>query len=527
METKSIWKVNTQEKVLPKLNQDISCDILIVGGGIAGLSCAYYLKDTNRKIVLIDKNTCGSGATGYNTGKLTWMQDLIYHKIEKNYDTKTALLYLESQKEAIKLINDIVKDNHIDCNLTKTKAYVFTDQEKNYEKFNKEIKFYQENNIKYKINNQLPITYPSKLVIETDDNSFVFNPYKYLIELKEKVKNNIKIYEKTRCVSIDTKDGYYLARTLDNYVIKSKIIIVTTHYPIFIVPYFIPFKTEVKKFFLVAGEVKSKKDVQILSNGNPSISMRYYSDKENNYFIYGRNSHSTTKKLDIRDDYRTITEEYKTFFKKEANFFFHTHDLMTYDDMPLIGEVKPNLYIATGFNKWGNTNGTISGKIISDLIIKKENKYCEIFSPKRGLSLDKIKNIPEDFTGIFIVEESYYETNGKKHASSHIFLFTEEKEGILLSSYEIPAGADKNTFTYDSMLPVEYSELKKSEKFTPALYQEKDGFWEGGSVSQFTPVVIFRLWEKFSDACLEVSESMEVNGKRTFGYDVPIIYKRV
>ena len=131
METKSIWKVNTQEKVLPKLNQDISCDILIVGGGIAGLSCAYYLKDTNRKIVLIDKNTCGSGATGYNTGKLTWMQDLIYHKIEKNYDTKTALLYLESQKEAIKLINDIVKDNHIDCNLTKTKAYVFTDQEKN------------------------------------------------------------------------------------------------------------------------------------------------------------------------------------------------------------------------------------------------------------------------------------------------------------------------------------------------------------------------------------------------------------
>lgn len=394
VETKSIWKVNTQEKVLPKLNQDISCDILIVGGGIAGLSCAYYLKDTNRKIVLIDKNTCGSGATGYNTGKLTWMQDLIYHKIEKNYDTKTALLYLESQKEAIKLINDIVKDNHIDCNLTKTKAYVFTDQEKNYEKFNKEIKFYQENNIKYKINNQLPITYPSKLVIETDDNSFVFNPYKYLIELKEKVKNNIKIYEKTRCVSIDTKDGYYLARTLDNYVIKSKIIIVTTHYPIFIVPYFIPFKTEVKKFFLVAGEVKSKKDVQILSNGNPSISMRYYSDKENNYFIYGRNSHSTTKKLDIRDDYRTITEEYKTFFKKEANFFFHTHDLMTYDDMPLIGEVKPNLYIATGFNKWGNTNGTISGKIISDLIIKKENKYCEIFSPKRGLSLDKIKNIP-------------------------------------------------------------------------------------------------------------------------------------
>ena len=119
---------------------------------------------------------------------------------------------------------------------------------------------------------------------------------------------------------------------------------------------------------------------------------------------------------------------------------------------------------------------------------------------------DKINNLPVDFQGKFLVEESYYETNGKKHASSHIFLFTEEKEGILLSSYEIPAGADKNTFTYDSMLPVEYSELKKSEKFTP--------------------VMKFKLWERFSETGLEVAESMEVNGKRTFGYDVPILYKR-
>ena len=99
--------------------------------------------------------------------------------------------------------------------------------------------------------------------------------------------------------------------------------------------------------------------------------------------------------------------------------------------------------------------------------------------------------------------------------------------GVMLSSYEIPAGEDKNTFSYDSMRSVDYNELKQSEKFTPALYHEKNGVWEGGSVSQFTPVMIFRLWEKFSDTSLEVSESMEVNGKRTFGYDEPIIYKRV
>ena len=95
------------------------------------------------------------------------------------------------------------------------------------------------------------------------------------------------------------------------------------------------------------------------------------------------------------------------------------------------------------------------------------------------------------------------------------------------SIYEIPEGEDKSTFSYDSMKNADYTELKKSEKFTPALYHEKDGIWEGGSTSQFSPVMTFKLWEKFSDSCLEVSESMEVNGKKTFGYDEPIIYKRV
>ena len=140
---------------------------------------------------------------------------------------------------------------------------------------------------------------------------------------------------------------------------------------------------------------------------------------------------------------------------------------------------------------------------------------------------DKIKNLPEDFNGIFVVEESYYENDGKRHASPHLFLITESDEGMLLSSYEIPEGEDKSTFSYASMKTVDYNVLIKSQKFTPALYKERDGVWEGGSISQFTPVMTFKLWEKFSDERLEVSESMEVNGKRTFGFDEPIIYKRV
>lgn len=139
---------------------------------------------------------------------------------------------------------------------------------------------------------------------------------------------------------------------------------------------------------------------------------------------------------------------------------------------------------------------------------------------------DKIRNLPKDFAGIFLVEESYYTNKGNTHASPHLFLFTEEAEGILLTSYEVPEGYDKNSFTYETLTDMDFEALKPSAKFTPALYQEKDGVWEGGSVSMFSPVLKFTLFERFSKEQLEVSESMEVNGKRTFGYDVPLIYRR-
>lgn len=141
---------------------------------------------------------------------------------------------------------------------------------------------------------------------------------------------------------------------------------------------------------------------------------------------------------------------------------------------------------------------------------------------------DKVLGLPKDFSGVFMVEESYYETDGKKTGSPHIFLFTEEPDGILLRSYDIPLPDPmKRSFTYDAMEPVEYAQLEESKKFTPALYKERDGVWEGGSDSQFTPVTKFHLFERFSADSLEVSESMEVNGRRVFGYDEPIVYKRV
>ncbi|MGG5460019.1 hypothetical protein [Clostridium sp. B9] len=159
--------------------------------------------------------------------------------------------------------------------------------------------------------------------------------------------------------------------------------------------------------------------------------------------------------------------------------------------------------------------------------MKKNNKDFPYAEHVNTICNDKIVNLPSNFKGIFLLEESYYTSNGNTHATPHLFLFTEEENGIKLTSYEIPTGYDKNTFTYKNLKNINFNDLKLSEKFTPAIYVEKNGLWEGGSTSMFSPVLKFTLFERFSQECLEVSEIMEVNGKRTFGYDDPIIYKRI
>ena len=393
MKNKSIWindKVKNEK--MSKLDKDIKCDVLIIGGGMAGLSTAYHMMDSKKNVILIERDKCGMGATSKNTGKLTWMQGLIYNKLSSNYSDKVAKLYYDSQIDAINMVKKIIDDNKINCHLNKTISYVFSYTGNDYDSFSKEIDFYKKYDIKYKLLEEMPIKYDCKYALETD-NSYVFNPYEYLVSLKNIVSDKIDIYENTRCISVDKDNDNYVILLDNGNKIRCKYVVVASHYPMFIIPFFTPFKTRVDRFFLSASKCKKSDDVQIISNGKHSISIRYYNDDKDNYLIYGRRNHSITTNLDVRDDYKELNNEYKKYFSKDIEYFWYTHDLMTYDSLPFIGMVDNNLYLCTGFNKWGNTNGSIAGMLISDLIKGNKNKYKGLFNPYRGLSFDKVKNL--------------------------------------------------------------------------------------------------------------------------------------
>lgn len=391
MKNKSIWKEGVINKNLPPLKKNIACDILIIGGGVAGLMTAYFLRETDKKIVLIDKDKCAEGASSKNTGKLTFMQELVYHKIENNYDFQVASLYLNSQKDALSLAERIINKEKIKCNFEKVPAYVISNTDEDEEKFHKEIMFYKKNNIKCEKIDKLDIPFPIKMGIKTYDSAR-FNPYKFLLGIKEVLKDKINIYENTRCLTLTKKDNYYLASVENNREIKAKIVVVATQYPFFIYPYFVPFKTTVEKSFITSGPYKIY-DFEAITSGKEVFSFNFYHDKKD-YLIYARRSHSVTSHLDTREDQKEILREYQKYFHSTPSHYFQNHDLMTYDYMPFVGKIdNQNMYVLTGFNKWGNTNGIISGKLVSDLIQNKKNKYAALFSPHRHLSLLKIKNL--------------------------------------------------------------------------------------------------------------------------------------
>ena len=391
MKNKSIWTVGLEKKALNKLDKDIKCDILIIGGGIVGITTAYFLKDSNKDIVLIDKDVCGYGITANTTAKLTYLQGAIYNKLEKNFNNQIALDYLNSQKDAIKIVNDIVNTNNIDCDLTKTDSYLFSIDK---EILNKEKEFFDKNNIKYEPTNKLPINFDCKYAIKVND-SYVFHPIKYINAIKDILLNSgIKVYEKTFATTLEKKDKYYEVTTKE-HKITAKQVIVCSHYPFFVKPFFLPFKSCIEKSYVLVAKTDNNLKLQAITDNTPIHSIRYHTDNYN-YIIYSGNSHKTANHINASSRFDELSLEFKQHINKKIDYYYSNHDIMTPDNIAYIGRINDNdnsLLIATGFNKWGMTNGTIAGRILSNIVLNKKDKYEDLFDPHRSITKDKVINL--------------------------------------------------------------------------------------------------------------------------------------
>ena len=433
MNIKTIWTDEIKRDDIKILNKNINVDVLIIGGGITGLSTAYHLINSGLKVCLVERDIIGCGTTSKTTGKITYLQDLIYQKISLYNNKDKAKIYLKSQKEAISIIKNIIKKYNISCDFLKVNSYVYTNNNKNIKKLTKEYQFFKDNNIKINSGEKLPIDIKSKFYISVND-TYVFHPMKYLNKLKQICEeNDIKVYENTNVIKCEKNSDSYLCKT-DNNTIKAKKVVFASHYPYFTVPFLMPIKSYIEKSYIVATKVDNKIKVSGITNDKTNFSFRSHSDKQNNYLICLGKSHNLREEKDDNKMFNNLCKENKII--NNPLYEWTNHDIITSDYLPYIGKINKsdNLFIATGYNTWGMTNGTIAGKVISDLIMNKNNEYVDLFNPNRDMNLGKIINTPNN---IYSSIKAILKTKIKTYNNNTVYKIKDGKNVATYNNYHI------------------------------------------------------------------------------------------
>lgn len=382
MKNISIWKDLKIKREYPKINSNKECDVLIIGGGITGISSYYHLKSSNLKVIIVEQNKVGYGITSNSTGKLTIMQNDLIDTI-KNISEEKVSLYLKSQIEAIEMIKNVVKNDRIRCDLEQVDASIYTNIDNEINKLKDLELFLRKNGFNVSSDNNSIVK--SKYMIKSNIG-YLIHPLKFIYGLLNKEDN---IYENSRVFKIEEDNDKYLVK-VNNYYIKCKYIILASFYPYFIVPYLFPIKVSLEKSYLSASKSNYNK-LSLISYSNPFISIRTYKDN----LIYLSNSHELNKNINDKKNFKELIKKVSDL-KINANYLWSNIDIITGDGLPLIGRLNNNMLIGTGYNTWGIGSGFLAGKILSDIILKKDNKYIDLFNPKRkikGILNNTLKNI--------------------------------------------------------------------------------------------------------------------------------------
>ena len=388
MKRRSIWS-DYIIKGNNSINKNFETDILIIGGGITGLSTLYQLKKNKLNAILVESNKCGSGVTSKSTAKITYLQEQIYMKIRKYQSKEIAKKYLNSQCDAVVILKDIIKKENIDCDLKKVASYIFTNNKNKFDILNEEYNFLLNLGVKAKFGNDNEID--SKYYIKVND-TYQFNPIKYINSLKDMFKNSI--YENSRVNNITRKDDLYYCQ-INGYTVKTKYVVMATHYPYFLFPTLLPFKSHIEVSYVGAIKTNNVKDICAINIDKPCISYRYYSDNDNNYLIYLYNSYIGCNIKNIKDNFDNLLKGQK------FDYIWSNKDIITSDYIPYVGRVyknNNNFLIACGYNTWGMTNATIASIVLKDIILNKKNKYTSLFDPNRRINLSKLIRFPIDLS---------------------------------------------------------------------------------------------------------------------------------
>ncbi len=363
----SLWSDNVELPQFKSLEGDLKADVLIVGGGLAGLLTAYFLRQEGIDYALVEGRSIASGVTANTTAKITVQHGLIYHRLLRQFGLEQAQAYLGYHYKALKKFQELCQS--IDCDFEEKDAYVYTLSDRRI--IEKEIAAIQKLGFAADLSDTLPLPFPTSGAVHFPGQA-QFNPLAFI----KSIAPGLNIYENTWVNDII---GHTALTEKGN--IRAEKIILTTHFPFLRAgTYFLRMYQD--RSYVLALENGQDVGGMYVDAAEKGMSFRNYRDN----LLIGGGDHRTGKKGGNWTELEQFVQKY--YPQQWISHRWATQDCMTLDGIPYIGSFskgKPQLYVATGFQKWGMTSSMVSAMILTDMIMGREEKNAAIFSPARSL----------------------------------------------------------------------------------------------------------------------------------------------
>ncbi len=380
----SLWRATAERVRFPELQGDLKTDVVIVGGGLAGILCLKELTDRGVDCILLEAKTIGSGITENTTAKITFQHGIIYDKLIKTVGREKAFQYLAANRKALEKLRKMSET--FPCDFEEKDAYVYSGTD--IGRIEKEIKAYESLGVQARFVPDIPLPVECIGAVKVSGQA-QFHPLEFMFS----VAKDLKIYENSKVMEFLPKRV-----RCSNGSVTAKKIIVATHFPIINKHGAYPLKLYQHRSYVIAAKNTPDVNGMYLEDGGNGLSFRNYK----NYLLIGSGGHRTGKN---GGGYK-VSEEFcrDKFPNAETDYRFATQDCISLDGIPYIGEYADStedIYVATGFNKWGMTSSMVAAEIISDMITGVKNPYADVFSPTRlAIHPKLISNILHSFIGI-------------------------------------------------------------------------------------------------------------------------------
>ena len=407
----SLWLNEKTKEKFPKLEKDLETQVCIIGAGILGISTAYYLTQKGYNVTILERDKIANRVTGHTTAKITSQHGLIYHYLLNQYGKEFARKYYLANQKSIQEIEKIITQNQIDCDFERQNSCVYTTNQSEIEKIEEELQALKELDIEASKIEEAPLPFEIVSGIEFK-NQAQFNPIKYIDGLVKQITDTKgKIFENTICYDVKRDGDSYICYT-ENNTVKAKYVVLASHYPFINFPGVYFAKMYQSSSYVIGIDTKSELfDGMYINIQSPIYSFRTAKDADKKILLLGGGDHKTGENTSYQDSYGLLEEKAKQWYPNcEIKYRWSTRDCITLDKIPYIGEFSntlPNMYVGTGFNKWGMTSSNVAARIITDKIDEKENEYSEVFEATRLnpiVNKDEVKNMVSQTVKSLVVD---------------------------------------------------------------------------------------------------------------------------